>query len=120
MIVIIIIAIIVFIIYKTNSNSNVPTYKHNSTYINLVNEDKLQIDLTVCLETLVASSLKFTKEHGYTLDMTNKYLINDIESFRKESLLNAYEIASKYKIPVNTAVSIINTSCQGAIGVYVF
>lgn len=118
--IVIIILIIGFVIYKVSSSNNVPSYKHNSSYINLVSEDKLQIDLTACIEVIVSSSLKNSKERGYSSETTNKYLIYDINSFREESSKNAFEIASKYRISVNTTVSVINSICDGAIGTYVF
>ena len=113
--------IVLYLFFDTKSyqKQQSPAYKHSKTFKNLVGEDKLKIELTLAIEKVVETSLRLSKEKGYKGEMTNVFLISDINTFKERLNNNAFVLASQYKISSETVLNIIDTMCKGAIATYV-
>lgn len=118
-----ILLVVGFIIYAISTNrynSTPSTYKQTPIYKSLANIDKLKMDLTIALEELVKQSLKISKQNGHSSKETNIHLISEINKFRFGLESDTFNISVNYRLPIATTKDVINSVCDGAIGVYVF
>lgn len=120
MVVFIIIVVAVILYFSFSSKQQPSSISQHPNFKNLVGEDKLKIEITFAIEKVVETSLKISKQNGHSEEISNVFLISDINAFKERLSSNVFVLASQYKVSSDVVLKSIDTMCEGAILTYVF